>query len=109
MEADTGIDALKHVGKHRHPARVLSIASALCALAFVVRLVLAAGTATIYVKASSACTTGCGAPGNEWKTITLGITDGNNRIVAGTNTGAIIQVAACNYPERIFLYPNIHV
>src|SRR5260221_7809262 len=109
MGPDAGTDALKQAGRRRHPARALSIALALCALAFVVRLVLAAGTATIYVKASSACTTGCGTPGNEWKTITLALTDANNRIVAATNTGAIIQVAAGNYPERIFIYPNVHV
>jgi hypothetical protein len=75
----------------------------------VAHLVLAAGTVTIYVNASSTCTTACGSQATPWKTIQAGINDANARIIAATASGALIQVAAGNYPERIFIYPNVHV
>ena len=81
----------------------------LVALGAVVRLVLAAGSVTIYVNATSTCTTGCGDQANPYKTIQGAINDANSRIVAGTALGAFIQVAAGTYPERIFIYPNVHV
>jgi hypothetical protein len=93
----------------RHLAKVLFPVLALVVFAIVARLVLAAGTVTIYVRSSSACTTGCGILGSEWATITAAINDADNRIAAATATGAIIQVLAGNYPERIFIDPNIHV
>jgi methylmalonyl-CoA mutase cobalamin-binding subunit len=86
----------------------LSVAS-LLAIGIVARLVLAAASVTIYVDDNSTCTTGCGSLANPYKTIGAAITDGNNQIVAGTATGAIIQVADGNYPERFFIFPNIHV
>jgi hypothetical protein len=86
----------------------LSVAS-LLTIGVVARLVHAAASVTIYVDDNSTCTTGCGTLANPYKTIAAAITDGNNRIVAGTATGAIIQVADGNYPERFFIYPNIHV
>ena len=78
-------------------------------LATVARLVLGAGTVTIYVNASSSCTTGCGSQASPYKTIQAAINDGNAQIGAALASGAIIQVAAGNYPERIFIYPGVHV
>jgi len=79
------------------------------ALLAVGRMVIAAASITIYVDDGSTCVSGCGSQASPYRTIAAAITDGNNRIVAGTSTGAVIQVAAGNYPERIFVYPNIHV
>jgi Putative metal-binding motif/Thrombospondin type 3 repeat len=78
-------------------------------LAAVARLVLAAGSVTIYVNASSSCTTGCGSQASPYKTIQAAINDANAQIGSAVATGAIIQVAAGNYPERIFIYPSVHV
>jgi hypothetical protein len=89
-------------------ASLLALLS-LAAVAAVARLVLAAASVTIYVSASSTCTTGCGSQASPWKTIAAGLGDGNNRIIAGTATGAIVQVAAGNYPERFTVFPNCHV
>ena len=86
----------------------LSVAS-LLTIGVVARLVLAAASVTIYVDDNSTCTTGCGSQANPYKTIAAAVTDGNSRIVAGTATGAVVQVADGNYPERFFIYPNIHV
>jgi len=81
----------------------------LFAIAAVARLVLAVGTVTIYVSAGSTCTTGCGSQATPYKTIQAAINDGNSQIAGGTASGAFIQVAAGNYPERLFVYPDIHV
>ena len=93
--------------RQRMLASLLALLS-LAAVAAVARLVLAAVSVTIYVSASSTCTSGCGSQASPWKTISLGLTDGNNRIVAGA-TDAIIQVAAGNYPERFTVVPSCHV
>jgi hypothetical protein len=84
-------------------------AASLLTIGAVARLVLAAGSVTIYVNATSTCTTGCGSLANPYKTIGAAVTDANNQISAGTATGAMVQVADGNYPERFFIYPNIHV
>ena len=84
---------------------VLSLAS----LLFIGRAVLGAGTATIYVSASSTCTTGCGSQASPWKTISAAVTDANSQMSAGTATGAVIQVGAGTYPEHVAIYPDIHV
>ena len=89
--------------------KFIAVVACLAILGFVAHLVLAAGTATIYVSASSTCTTGCGSQAAPWKTIQAAINDANSRIIAATASGAIIQVAAGTYPERIFIYPNVHV
>jgi hypothetical protein len=86
----------------------VALASVL-ALVGVTRLVLAVGTVTLYVNAVSTCTTGCGSQATPYKTIQAAINDANAQIVAATASGAFIQVAAGNYPERIFIYPNVHV
>src|SRR5580765_6367898 len=92
------------------PARTCVLAlTCLATLGFVAHLVLAAGTVTIYVSASSSCTTGCGSQAAPYKTIQAAINDANASIIAATATGALIQVAAGTYPERIFVYPNVHV
>jgi hypothetical protein len=84
-------------------------AASLLTIGVVARLVLAAASVTIYVDDNSTCTTGCGSLANPYKTIAAAVTDANNRITAATATGAIVQVADGNYPERFFIYPNIHV
>ena len=83
--------------------------ASLVTLAGVARLVLAVGTVTLYVNAGSACTTGCGSQASPYKTIQAAINDANAQIVAGTAAGAFIQVAGGNYPEHIFIYPDVHV
>jgi putative metal-binding protein/thrombospondin type 3 repeat protein len=102
-------------------SRMLIGAAALAVLGFVVHLVLAAGTATFYVDAGSACTItcantcgaacppGCGTQSLPYKTIQNAINDANCQLIAGTISGATVQVAAGNYPERIFIYPDVHV
>ncbi len=89
--------------------RVLTCAAALLVLMIVGRLVVAAGTITLYVDIRSACSTGCGTPSAPYPAIQAAINDANSRIVAGTISGATIQVAAGTYPERLFVYPNVHV
>jgi hypothetical protein len=94
------------------PQRVMASLLALlslAAVAAVARLVLAAVNVTIYVAASSTCTTGCGSQASPWKTITAGLADGNSRIAAGTATGAFIQVAPGTYNENFTVFPNCHV
>ncbi|MBI4169927.1 MAG: hypothetical protein HY510_08325, partial [Acidobacteria bacterium] len=90
-------------------SRVLSGTVALLVLAVVARLVLAAGTLTLYVDDDSACASGCGSAAAPHRTIAAAITDANNRIVAGEAATVIIQVAAGLYPERILIVPNVHV
>jgi hypothetical protein len=89
--------------------RLLTGTAALAALLFVGRLVVAAGTVTLYVDDNSTCTTGCGTPAAPFRTITDAITDADARIVAGTASGATIQVAAGTYSGHIYILPNIHV
>ena len=79
------------------------------ALVFVGHLVVAAGTVTLFVDAGSTCTTGCGTQGAPYPTIQAAIDDADNRIAAGTISGATVQVAAGRYPERLYIVPNIHV
>src|SRR5262249_47273846 len=88
---------------------LVQVVVCLAALGLIAHFVLAAVSVTIYVSASSACTTGCGSQAAPYKTIQAAINDANAQIVATTATGAVIQVAAGTYPERIFVYPNIHV
>jgi len=78
-------------------------------LAVVGRQVMAVAVVALYVDDGSACSSGCGTQASPYRTIQAAIVDANSRIGAGTATGAVIQVAAGNYPERIFIYPNIHV
>src|SRR5438876_9767840 len=101
--------------------RAASSAAALVVLAFLVRVVLATGTTTFYVNASStcsitcantcgtACPPGCGTLSLPYKTIEDAINDANCQLLAGTISGASVQVAAGNYPERIVIYPDVHV
>jgi Putative metal-binding motif/Thrombospondin type 3 repeat len=89
--------------------RPLTQTLALVVLAEMVRLVLAAGSVTIYVDAASACTTGCGSLASPYKTIQAAINDANGQISGGSASGAFIQVAAGSYLEHIFIYPNVHV
>ena len=88
---------------------LLTVVVACAALFAIGRMVIAAASVTIYVDDSSTCVSGCGSQANPYRTIAAAITDANSRIVGGTATGAVIQVAAGNYPERIFVYPNVHV
>src|SRR5437867_8020960 len=96
--------------EERGPAfRALECAGSLLALTLVGRLVIAAGSVTLYVDVRSACTTGCGTQAAPYPTIQGAINDANSRIVAGAVSGATVQVAAGSYLERIFIYPNVHV
>jgi hypothetical protein len=89
-------------------ASLLALLS-LAAVAAVARLVIAAVDVTIYVNASSTCTTGCGSQASPWKTITAGLANANSQIVGGSATGAIIQVAPGTYNEGFTVFPNCHV
>ncbi|HEU4402454.1 MAG TPA: thrombospondin type 3 repeat-containing protein [Candidatus Polarisedimenticolia bacterium] len=76
---------------------------------------------TLYVDAGSSCTTvcgnscgtacpaGCGTVSAPYRTVQSAINDANCQLIAGTVTGATVQVAAGNYHERIFIYPNVQV
>jgi len=90
-------------------SRILASAGALLALTLVARLVVAAGTVTLYVDVRSTCTTGCGTQAAPYPIIQGAINDANSRIIAGTVSGATIQVSAGNYAERLFVYPDVHV
>ena len=81
----------------------------LVALLLVARAVLAVGTVTLYVDDNSICTVGCGSQAAPYRTIQAAIVDANGQIVAGQATDAVIQVFGGNYPERIFIYPDIRV
>src|SRR5213593_1335188 len=87
----------------------LACAAAVCAVGVVVRLAVAAGTITLYVDDNSTCTTGCGSQAAPYRTIQAAIDDADNQIIAGTVTGATVRVAAGNYPERLYIVPNVHV
>jgi len=89
--------------------RLLLCALSLSALGVVARLVVAAGTLTLYVDDNSTCTSGCGTQAAPYPTIQAAIDDADNQITAGTITGASVRVAAGNYPERIYIVPNVHV
>src|SRR5439155_11229711 len=89
--------------------RLLVCALAVCALGLVARLVVAAGTITLYVDDNSACTSGCGSQAAPYRTIQAAIDDADNQIIAGTISGASVRVAAGNYPERLYIVPNVHV
>jgi Putative metal-binding motif/Thrombospondin type 3 repeat len=112
----------------RRLKRWLPPAAALAAIVIVARLVNAAGTATLYVDDGSACSAvcgitsydpvvicnsgcsaGCGTAAAPYRAIQSALNDADCRIEAGTVTGATVQVAAGNYPERIFIFPNEHV
>lgn len=105
--------------RRRRLARLLVIAASFLAIGVVARAIIAAGTVTLYVSATSGCTTGCvntcgcasvcGTDTLPYKTIQDAINDANCRILAGSVTGGTVQVRAGTYPERIFIYPNIHV
>ena len=91
------------------PGAILAVSASLLVLALVARHVLAAGTATLYVDDDSSCVNGCGSLASPYRTIQAAIVDANNQLVAGTITGAVIQVADGTYLERLFIYPDIHV
>ncbi|HUD72239.1 MAG TPA: putative metal-binding motif-containing protein [Dongiaceae bacterium] len=95
-------------GRPRRPALLLSLVT-LVVLAAIGRRILAVGSVNLYVNAGSTCSSGCGSQASPYRTIQAAIVDANNQIIAAAATGAVIQVAAGNYPERIFIYPNIHV
>ncbi len=107
LRTGTG-DARQHGSTSRRKAIACAVLS-IAALAFVTHLVLAAGTANLFVNAASTCTIGCGSQATPYKTIQAAINDANARLVAATASGAVIRVAAGNYHERIFIYPNVHV
>jgi len=88
---------------------ILAVAAACATLLTIGRMVIAAGSVTIYVDDNSACASGCGSQATPYRTIAAALADANNRVIAGTATGAIIQVAAGNYPERFTIFPNLHV
>src|SRR5437867_3672062 len=100
-----------HVSVLRRPLflRLSASAAALLILIFVGRLVVAAGTVTLYVDAGSTCTTGCGTQTAPYRTIQAAIDDADNRIAVGAVSGATVQVAAGYYPERLYIVPNVHV
>src|SRR6266540_5382741 len=99
MHADTRIRAL----------RLVACCAAVCALGVVARLVVAAGTITLYVDDNSTCTSGCGSQAAPYRTIQAAIDDADTQLIAGTISGASVRVAAGNYPERIYIVPNVHV
>src|SRR3989449_7015517 len=90
-------------------SRYLACAVAACALGLVARLVVAAGTVTLYVDDNSTCTTGCGSQAAPYGSLQAASDDPDNQITAGTVSGATVRVAAGNYPERIYIVPNVHV
>ncbi|PYT35609.1 MAG: hypothetical protein DMF52_10045, partial [Acidobacteria bacterium] len=90
-------------------SRSFSCVLAVCVLGVVARLVVAAGTVTLYVDDNSTCTTGCGSQAAPYGSIQAAINDADNQIIAGTVTGATVRVAAGNYPERLYIVPNVHV
>jgi hypothetical protein len=79
----------------------------------------AQGVVTLHVATDSPCTTTCPLEcpcppecGDEtvpYLTIQSALNDANCRIIAGETSEAIVQVAAGFYPERIFIFPDIHV
>ena len=79
----------------------------------------AESTLTLHVAADSACTSGCpldctcardcGDAALPYRAIQDALNDANCRIAAGETPEAIIRVAAGYYPERIFIFPDIHV
>src|SRR5262245_31908463 len=90
-------------------ARVVACIWAACALGLVARLVVAAGPITLYVDASSTCTTGCGSQAAPYKTIQAAIDDADTQLIAGAISEATVRVAAGTYPERLYIVPNVHV
>jgi hypothetical protein len=89
--------------------RTLTCAVAVCALGLVARLVVAAGTITLYVDDNSTCTTGCGGQAAPYRTIQAAIDDADAQLIAGAISEATVRVAAGNYPERLYIVPNVHV
>src|SRR5437773_3894233 len=89
--------------------RLIVCGLAVCALAVVTRLVVAAGAITLYVDDNSTCTSGCGSQAAPYSTIQAAIDDADNQLIAGTISGATVRVAAGNYPERLYIVPHVHV
>src|SRR5882762_9869515 len=89
--------------------RFFACTVAACVLGVVARMVVAAGTITLYVDDNSTCTTGCGSQAAPYRTIQAAIDDADTQLIAGTISGAIVRVLAGNYPERIYVVPNGHV
>src|SRR5881296_1192366 len=89
--------------------RLISCGLAVCALGVVARLVVAAGAITLYVDHNSTCTSGCGSQAAPYPTIQAAIDDADNQLIAGSISGATVRVAAGNYPERLYIVPNVHV
>src|SRR5262245_10045159 len=105
----TGVSPPMRIDARGRGLRGVASVSALLTLVLVGRLVVAAGTVTLYVSRGSACTSGCGSQAAPYPTIQAAINDADGRISAGTVSGATIQVAAGNYPERLYIVPNVHV
>src|SRR5437867_2301091 len=78
-------------------------------LALLIPTTAAAADITLYVDASSTCTTGCGTLASPFSTIQAAINQANTQIVAGTASSATIQVAAGLYLEHVFIYAGVHV
>src|SRR5882762_9307369 len=89
--------------------RFFACTVAACVLGVVARLAVAAGTITLYVDDNSTCTTGCGSQAAPYRTIQAAIDDADNQLIAGTISGATVRVLAGNYPERVYIVPNVHV
>src|SRR5437867_1473131 len=64
--------------------RYLALAGAACVLGLVARLVVAAGTLTLYVDDNSTCTTGCGSQAAPYRTIQAAIDDADSQLIAGS-------------------------
>ncbi len=77
------------------------------------------GSLTLHVDAASSCTNtclldctcppGCGGAALPYRTIQDALNDANCRIIASEAPEAIVRVAAGYYPERIFIFPDIHL
>ena len=84
-----------------------------------VKPAMAQAAVTLHVAADSACTSGCpldctcprdcGDVVLPYRTIQDALNDANCRIAAAEAPEAIVRVAAGYYPERIFIFPDIHV
>src|SRR3989442_1043395 len=89
--------------------RLISCGLAVCTLGVVARLVVAAGAITLYVDDNSTCTSGCGSQAAPYPTIQAAIDDADNKLMAGSISGATVRVAAGSYPERLYIVPHVHV
>src|SRR2546428_1203197 len=108
-------------GRSNHPLRTVGgsipassgriFRSAIYALflTLVIRTTAAAVDITLYVDATSTCTSGCGSSTSPYPTIQGAINQANTLIGAGSASSATIQVATGVYREHIFIFPDVHV